>query len=118
MAQLQARSLDAAEDTQTFDKGKAEIVTVAGATVRRSTFQPGWRWSESVKKLAGTDSCRIHHLGYAMSGHLRVKTDEGSEQEITAGDAYNIPPGHDGWVVGDEAFICVEFPSAADTAKT
>ena len=118
MTELQARSLDSAEETQNFDNGKAEIVTVAGSTFRRLTFQPGWRWSESLKKIVGTDSCQTHHVGYAMSGHLHVMTDDGSEQDIRAGDAYNIPPGHDGWVVGDEAFRSVEFRSAADNAKT
>jgi hypothetical protein len=112
MAELQARSLDSPEKTQTFDNGMAEIVTVAGTTVGRFTFQPGWRWSESLKKLVGTDSCQTHHVGYAMSGHLGVRTDDGSEMEIRAGDAYNIPPGHDGWVIGDEAFHSVEFRSA------
>ena len=118
MTELQARSLDSAEESRTFDNGKAEIATVAGSTVARFTFQPGWRWSESVKKLVGTDSCQTHHVGYAMSGHLHVMADDGAEQEIRAGDAYNIPPGHDGWVVGDEAFRSVEFRSAADNAKT
>ena len=116
MAELQARSLDEAEDTRTFDNGTAEFATVAGSTVGRFTFQPGWRWSESVKKLAGTDGCQTHHVRYAMSGHLHVMTDDGSEQDIRAGDAYNIPPGHDGWVVGDEAFLSVEFRSAAANA--
>jgi uncharacterized cupin superfamily protein len=118
MAELQARSLDSAEKTLTFDNGKAEMATVAGATVGRFTFQPGWRWSESLKKLVGTDSCQTHHVGYAISGHLHVRTDDGSEQDIRAGDAYNIPPGHDGWVVGDEAYQSVEFRSASDNAKT
>jgi hypothetical protein len=116
MAELQARSLDSADQTMTFDNGKAEIVTVAGSTVGRFTFEPGWKWSESVKKLAGTESCQTHHLGYAMSGHLHVMTDDGSEQDIRAGDAYNIPPGHDGWVVGDEAFLSVELRSTANDA--
>jgi hypothetical protein len=77
-------------------------------TIVRSIFEPGWRWSESVKKLVGTDSCQTHHVGYAVSGHLHARTDDGSEQDIMAGDAYTIPPGHDGWVVGDEAFVSVE----------
>jgi uncharacterized cupin superfamily protein len=52
-----------------------------------------------------------------MSGHLHVMADDGSEQEIRAGDAYNIPPGHDGWVVGDEAFLSVDFRRSAGNAK-
>jgi hypothetical protein len=118
MAELQARSFDSAEDKQTFDNGSAEMVTVAGSILGRLTLQPAWRWSESLKKLVGTDSCQTHHVGYSMSGHLQVIADDGSEQDIKAGDAYNIPPGHDAWVVGDEAFVSVEFRGAAAGAKT
>jgi hypothetical protein len=109
MSELTARSLDAADQTQTFDHGKGELVRVAGSLLGRFTFEPGWRWSESVKKMAGTDSCQTHHLGFALSGHLHVRTDDGAEADIVAGEAYNIPPGHDGWVVGDETFIGLEF---------
>ena len=117
MSELQAQSLDSPQETRTFDNGKAEIVTVAGSTVGRFTFQPGWKWSESVKKIVGTDSCQSHHVGYAMAGHLHLVADDGAEQEIVAGDAYNIPPGHDAWVVGDETFVGLEFRSAGDYAK-
>jgi len=108
MTELQARSFDG-EVAQTFAHGQAVMATVGGSTLRRHTFEPGWRWSESLKEMAGTDSCQTHHIGYAISGHLHVKTDDGAEQDIRAGDAYNIPPGHDGWVIGDETFLSVEF---------
>jgi hypothetical protein len=91
MAELQARSLDSPDKTMTFDNGTAELMTLAGSTVGRFTFQPGWRWSESLKKLVGTESCQTHHVGYAMAGHLHVRTDDGDEQDIRAGDAYNTP---------------------------
>jgi mannose-6-phosphate isomerase-like protein (cupin superfamily) len=114
MGELRAQTMDAAEQTTTFDNGKAEVVTVDGSAIRRFTFQPGWRWSESVKTLAGTETCQTHHVGYVISGHLHVVTEDGSEQDIRAGDAYNIPPGHDGWIVGDETFMSVEFPDAQE----
>jgi mannose-6-phosphate isomerase-like protein (cupin superfamily) len=117
MGDLQAQSLDSPHETRTFDNGKAELVTVAGSTVGRFTFQPGWKWSESVKKIVGTDSCQNHHVGYAISGRLKVVSNDGSEQEIKAGDAYNIPPGHDAWVVGSDPVVTLEFRSAADYAK-
>lgn len=113
MTELQAQRLDAAEGAQTFDKGKAAMITVGGSTFRGLTFEPGWRWSESLREMAGTDSCQTHHIGYAISGHLHVKTDDGAEQDIRAGDVYNIPPGHDGWVIGDAAFVSVEFAGTA-----
>jgi hypothetical protein len=117
MTELQARSLDSPEETLTFENGKAEIVKLPGSTAGRFTFQPGWKWSESIKKMVGTDSCQTHHVGYAISGHLHVRADDGSEQDIRAGDAYNIPPGHDGWVVGDEPYVSVEFRSVDGNAK-
>ena len=108
MSELGARSFDEPDQTMSFDNGKADIANVGEQTIVRSTFKPGWRWSESVKKLVGTESCQTHHVGYAISGHLHVRTDDGSEQDIVAGDAYTIPPGHDGWVLGDEVFVSVE----------
>jgi uncharacterized cupin superfamily protein len=59
--------------------------------------------------LVNTDSCQVHHAGYLLQGRLGVATDDGSEAEIGPGEAYEIQPGHDGWVVGDEAVISVEF---------
>jgi hypothetical protein len=109
MTDLVARSLDDPEQTHSFDHGKGELVTVAGSLLGRFTFEPGWRWSESVKQMAGTDSCETHHVGFALSGHLHVKADDGSELDVHGGEAYNIPPGHDGWVVGDERFVGLEF---------
>jgi hypothetical protein len=108
MSDLEAQSLESGE-TQTFDNGTSQKVTVSGSTWVRTTFQPGWRWSESLKAMAKTDSCQVHHVGYAVSGHLHVRTNEGDEQDIQAGEAYNIPPGHDGWVVGGQPYVAVEL---------
>jgi class 3 adenylate cyclase len=75
-------------------------------------WDPGWRWSEVVKPVVDTPTCLNRHLGYVMRGHLHVVMDDGTELDIVAGDAYEIPPGHDAWVVGDEVFDAVEFASA------
>ena len=117
MSDLESKSLDAPEEERTFPNGAAGMVTVGGATIGRFTFQPGWRWSESVKQIVKTESCQNHHQGAGTSGRLHVAADDGSEMEIGPGDAYNIPPGHDAWVVGDEPFIGYEFKSAAEYAK-
>lgn len=90
---------------------------VEGATVGRYEFHPGWRWSESVKPLVGTESCQNHHIGYVISGRLHTRLDDGTEEEFGPGDVYVIPPGHDGWVVGDESFIGLEWKSAQDYAE-
>jgi hypothetical protein len=106
------------DETREFPKGKLEIATVGSTMVGRATFQPGWRWSESVKPIAGTDSCQVSHQGYVISGRMAIKLDDGTEFEMGAGDAYDIPAGHDGWVVGDEAFVGVDFsPAMTEYAK-
>jgi hypothetical protein len=109
MSELDARSLDKADQTMEFAHGKTDTVTVVGSTWVRSIFQAGWRWSEAVGPLVGSRTCPTHHVGYAVAGHLHVRTNDGSEQDIRGGDAYNIPPGHDGWVVGDEPYVSIEF---------
>jgi hypothetical protein len=114
MSELDARSLDKADQTMEFEHGKTDTVSVEGSTWVRNTFEPGWRWSEAVGPLVGTDTCQTHHVGYSVAGHLRVRTNDGYEQDIRSGDAFNIPPGHDGWVVGDETFVGVEFRGTTD----
>jgi hypothetical protein len=114
----ESRSVDTATDIREFPRGRVEVVTVGTTTVTRSTMEPGWRWSECVKPVAGTDSCQVQHNGYAISGRIRVRQDDGTEIEINPGDAYSISPGHDGWVVGDEPWVGVDFsPTMADFAK-
>ena len=110
---MQRKSLDSPDETRTFDQGKAQVVSIGDFTVTRNTLEPGWRWSEHVKPIAGTDSCQVPHTGYVVSGRLKVSMDDGSEEEFAPGDAYVIPPGHDGWIVGDETCIVVDVSSEA-----
>jgi quercetin dioxygenase-like cupin family protein len=116
MAGLEGRSFDTPDETRDFDKGRLDVLQFEGTTVGRVTLEPGWRWSESVKPIAGTDSCQQHHLGYVVSGSLHVVADDGSETDAAAGSAYQIPPGHDAWVTSDEPFVGLEFRS--QTAET
>jgi hypothetical protein len=69
----------------------------------------GWRWSEHVRPIVGTDSCQVHHIGYVISGHLHVEMTDGASIDLIAGDTFEIPPGHDAWVVGDEPWISVDY---------
>lgn len=117
MSGVEKASLDSPAETRKFAHGKAELVTVAGSTVGRFTFEPGWRWSESVKPIVGTERCENHHVGYALSGQMLVQAADGGESEIGCGDAYDIAPGHDAWIVGDDTFVGLEFKSAAEYAK-
>ena len=117
MGELRSASFDDPGETRAFDKGRSDLVTLGDATLGRLTFEPGWRWSESVKPLAGTDSCQSHHMGVVVSGRMHVEMGDGASTEIGPGEAYEIPPGHDAWVVGDETFTGFEFKSAAEYAK-
>jgi hypothetical protein len=103
------KDLGRPDDTMTFDNGKIEIVKIGEVTVRRSTFQPGWRWSVNVGPIAGSATCPVHHVGYIVSGRLHVATNDGADAEFGPGEAYEIQPGHDGWVAGQEPLISVEF---------
>src|SRR4030067_1791711 len=114
--QSHKRSLDLPMEKQTFDKGRVEVVTVGEMTIGRFVFEPGWRWSQSVKSIVKTGSCKIHHVGYVISGRLEVVMDGGKELELGPGDVYEVFPGHDA-VVGKESFVALEIKSAAKYAK-
>jgi hypothetical protein len=117
MAQMIKKTLVQPDEVRTFDKGKVELVTLGGITFGRATFEPGWRWSDSVKPLAGTVSCEAPHLQYHVSGRLRVRMDDGSEDEFGPGDVSLLPPGHDAWVVGPEPVVVLDVSGMVDYAK-
>jgi uncharacterized cupin superfamily protein len=118
MAEIEVKSFDSPDETRPFEgKGQAEVVQVAGKTIGRGTFEPGWKWSENIKPIAGTDSCEVSHLGYVLSGRMRVFMDDGTEGEVGPGDVFALPPGHDAEVVGDEACVMVDFGEFGDYAK-
>jgi class 3 adenylate cyclase len=92
-------------------------VTVGKTAIARIECQPGWRWSKDIKPTAKTASCHHHHQGIVLSGRLHVASDEGGERVIGAGDAFDILPGHDASVLGDESCVMIEFQSARDWGK-
>jgi class 3 adenylate cyclase len=112
MPRLQRKSFDDPDEERTFPKATAALVALDESTVGLGRWEPGWRWSTHLAPIAGTASCQLHHLGYALSGTLRVETDDGHELEIGTGSVYEIPAGHDAWVVGDEPFVTIEWTSS------
>ena len=119
MAGVESRSFDSPDETRTLSKTKVELVRVGGATAARMTLEPGWTWADCIKPIVGTDSCQLRHVGLAQSGAMAILHEDGTEQEIKAGQAYVIEPGHAAWVVGDEPFVGFEFetPTAEEFAK-
>jgi hypothetical protein len=118
MPGVEKRDFDTPDETRTPDKTKVEVVSLAGGQIGRYTFQPGWRWSECIKPVAGTESCQTDHIGLMTSGRLHVVHEDGTETDVRAGEVYRIAPGHDAWVVGDEPAVTVEFQGAAHYAES
>jgi len=112
MARLQAKSFDDPDERRAVALASLRLVHLDEVAVGHGVWEPGWRWSVDLKPVAGTASCQNHHLGYALSGVLEVLTDAGEGLVIPAGSVYEIPPGHDAWVVGDEPFVTVEWTSS------
>ena len=117
MAQMQKKNLDRPDEARAFDKGLLQLITLGGVTFGRGTFQPGWRWSTSVKPLMKTASCEAPHLQYHISGRLGVRMDDGSEAEFGPGDVSLLPSGHDAWVIGDEPVVVIDISGMVDYAK-
>jgi class 3 adenylate cyclase len=109
---LQRKSFATADEVRSFPRGRVEIVLLDEIAIGRFRLKPGWRWSQDIAPIVRTRSCQNRHVGYAMSGSLQVTMDDGTELIIRAGDGYEIPPGHEVCVIGDEPWESVEFASA------
>jgi class 3 adenylate cyclase len=112
MPRAQRKNFDTPDQVRQFPHGRFEVVELDETAVGRLVYQPGWRWSVEVGPLVGTASCQVRHLGVVSAGRLGVLLDDGTTFEIGPGDVYEIPPGHDGYVIGDETFVSTEFASA------
>jgi hypothetical protein len=119
MGGLELKSFDAPDEVRDFEgMGRVQVVSVAGRTIGRGTFKPGWKWSESVRPIAGTDSCQTSHLGYLVQGQMRVTMDDGTEGEAGPGDVVAIPRGHDAEVIGDEDCVFLDFGEVEGYTKS
>ena len=106
------------DETKTAPKMKLQVVTVGDFTFGLRTLEPGWRWSESVKPKAKTDTCETRHVGYVISGRMGFAMDDGVRLEVRPGDAFDVHPGHDAWTVGEEPVVFIDLISAVEREKT
>jgi hypothetical protein len=113
---LATAALDTPDDRREFDGGRLDVVRLAGRALGRFTLEPGWRWSESVAPLVGTELCQASHFGYVVSGRMAVRMADGTEGVAGPGEAYRIAPGHDAWVVGDEPAVVLDVEGASGYA--
>lgn len=116
--QLRHKRFDRPDEVRIVEKARVELIELGELAVGRAIFEPGWRWSDHVKPIVGTESCQVHHLGYVLSGHLHVEMTDGASLEVVGGDAFEIPPGHDAWVIGDEPWISVDWAGRRLFAKS
>ncbi len=114
---MQKKSLISPDEVRSFELGKVELARVETVTFGRATLQPGWRWSESVKPIVKTEYCEAPHCQYQISGRLRVRMADGSEEEYGPGDVGVVPPGHDAWVVGDEPVVVIDISGMKEYAR-
>jgi class 3 adenylate cyclase len=117
MGTLQSKRFDEPDDLVTLPLLVSQVVVLGEVYVARSIHEPGWRWSEHVKPVVGTPSCLHHHKGVVVSGQMEVETDAGARRRIGPGEALEVPPGHDAWVVGDEPLVTIEFTGVRGWAK-
>jgi hypothetical protein len=110
------RRFDAPDETRLFSHGKLEIVRIAGTTLGRASYEPGWKWSVHVAPLAGTRSCQVAHLGLVLEGRAMVRMDDGTEYVLNPGTIFQIAPGHDSWVIGDEPYVSIHLMGAEQYA--
>jgi hypothetical protein len=110
------KRFDTPDEVRDFPLGKLELIKIGGATIGRAIFQPGWRWSTSLKPFVKTNSCEAPHFQYHVAGHLLIQMDDGTILEPRAGDVTFVPRGHDAWVVGNEPVTVVDFQGMVDYA--
>ena len=118
MAAAEHKDLNAPEETRTFPKGTVELIDIGGGKVGRLTLEPGWSWSEHVKPIANTEWCEAPHFQYHLAGTLHVKMADGTEFDARPGQVTALPPGHDAWVVGDEAVVLIDWSGASNYARS
>jgi hypothetical protein len=115
--ELEIQNFDGAEDRE-FPRGHFQLCRVAGQTIGRARYEPGWRWSRDVGPSAGTALCELDHVGVVVAGRAAVLMADGEEFILSAGDAFAIPGGHDSWVLGDEPYESIHLLGADEYAAS
>jgi hypothetical protein len=117
MAETEQRDFASPDETRKFEHGEAQLLNLKAGTVGRLVLQPGWKWSNDVKPIAGTEWCEAPHFQYHVTGQLHVVMEDGTEFDAGPGEITYLPAGHDAWVVGDEAVTLVDWHGATDYAQ-
>ena len=111
------RDFASPDEVRAFDHGWLELLRIGDSEIGRLVLQPGWRWSEHVKPIAGTELCEAPHFQYHVAGTLRIKAADGTEFDASPGQVTSLPAGHDAWVVGEEEVVVVDWWGASNYAR-
>ncbi|HBA85275.1 MAG TPA: cupin [Verrucomicrobia bacterium] len=117
MSRIEHKSFTTPDEVRTFEKGKLELLNTENGMVGRLTLEPGWKWSQHVKPIAGTSWCEAPHFQYHVSGRIHILMADGTEFEAGPGEITSLPSGHDAWVVGNEPVVLVDWYGAIHYAE-
>jgi len=117
MTTAEQKTFASPDETRTFERGHLDLLEIGGSEIGRLTLEPGWRWSDHVKPLAGTELCEAPHFQYHVQGTLHIVMEDGTELEAGPGAVTALPQGHDAWVVGDSPVVVVDWWGASNYAK-
>jgi class 3 adenylate cyclase len=109
MLDLRLKSFAAPDQTIELPLLRAQIVELGDFTVGYVVHQPGWSWNEHVRPSVGGEWCQARHVGVLLSGRTGVRFPDGRSYEVAPLEVIDIPPGHDGWVIGHEPAVMLEW---------
>jgi class 3 adenylate cyclase len=109
MAEHRVKSFAKPDEVLEFPKVTVRVVELGDITVGHFVNEPGWSWAECIRPSVGGDWCQARHLGMILSGRLGIELEDGTTFELGPDEVFDIPPGHNGWVVGDEPVVQVEW---------
>ncbi len=115
--QAEQKGFAAPDEVRSFEMGELRLLKMGGGEIGQLVLEPGWRWSEHVKPIAGTELCEAPHFQYHVQGTLHIVMGDGTEFDARPGDVTALPQGHDAWVVGDEPVIVVDWYGASNYAR-
>ena len=104
-------------ERRTIGGVQLEVGRTGEARVKRMIYPAGFRWSVDMKPIVGTDLCMHAHVGFLARGRIHIEYADGCVAEYKAPEIVTIEPGHDGWVVGDEPAVLIEFDFERDTVR-
>ncbi|HET7476604.1 MAG TPA: cupin domain-containing protein [Dermatophilaceae bacterium] len=117
MSAAEQKTFGEPDETRTFPNGRVDLIKIGNAEIGQLTLEPGWKWSQDVKPIAGTHLCEAPHFQYHLKGTLHILMGDGTEFDAVPGDVTALPQGHDAWVVGDEPVVVVDWWGASNYAR-